>query len=403
MKILIRNHFESATQALKANRGRTFLTVMGVTIGIASITMVLSLTSGINQLFGGAAKHSSEPVAIVKSGDKKDVTNLLTESDNATTVNTLTEKDAKDISKITNTKAAPIAFLHTELRARDGKIDAQNATLIGSTESLKDVANLQIAHGEFINEVGGVVVGQQLSIDLFGTEKSIGNVIFIRNQPLTVVGVLKNIENPVSYLDIDFNNAAIAPLSVVKKFTQGTPQIQQIVMTTNSHQDLGSAIASADNILKKNHDSDKNYRIVSGDEINEKKSNLAKFISIILTVIGIISLLIGGVGIMNVMLVNVAERQREVGVRRAVGATGWDIINQFLIEAAIIGLLGGIFGYGLGIAGVYLVSLYLPLTPYIYWQTAVLSIGLSLIIGVISGVYPAARATKRDPIESLRY
>ena len=403
MKILIRNHFESATQALKANRGRTFLTVMGVTIGIASITMVLSLASGINQLFGGAAKHSSEPVAIVKSGNKKAVTNLLTESDNATTVNTLTEKDSKDISKIANTKAAPIAFLHTELRARDGKIDAQNATLIGSTESLKDVANLQIAHGEFINEVGGVVVGQQLSIDLFGTEKSIGNVIFIRNQPLTVVGVLKNIENPVSYLDIDFNNAAIAPLSVVKKFTQGTPQIQQIVMTTNSHQDLGSAIASADNILKKNHDSDKNYRIVSGDEINEKKSNLAKFISIILTVIGIISLLIGGVGIMNVMLVNVAERQREVGVRRAVGATGWDIINQFLIEAAIIGLLGGIFGYGLGIAGVYLVILYLPLTPYIYWQTAILSIGLSLIIGVISGVYPAARATKRDPIESLRY
>ena len=403
MKILIRNHFESATQALKANRGRTFLTVMGVTIGIASITMVLSLTGGINQLFGGTTKYSSEPVAIVKSGNKKDVTNLLTESDNATTVNTLTEKDSKDISKIANTKAAPIAFLHTELRARDGKIDAQNATLIGSTESLKDVANLQIAHGEFINEVGGVVVGQQLSIDLFGTEKSIGNVIFIRNQPLTVVGVLKNIENPVSYLDIDFNNAAIAPLSVVKKFTQGTPQIQQIVMTTNSHQHLGSAIASADNILKKNHDSDKNYRIVSGDEINEKKSNLAKFISIILTVIGIISLLIGGVGIMNVMLVNVAERQREVGVRRAVGATGWDIINQFLIEAAIIGLLGGIFGYGLGIAGVYLVSLYLPLTPYIYWQTAVLSIGLSLIIGIISGVYPAARATKRDPIESLRY
>ena len=403
MKILIRNHFESATQALKANRGRTFLTIIGVTIGIASITMVLSLTSGINQLFGGTTKHSSEPVAIVKPGNKKAVTNLLTESDNATTVNTLTEKDSKDISKIANTKAAPIAFLHTELRARDGKIDTQNATLIGSTESLKDVANLQIAHGEFINEVGGVVVGQQLSIDLFGTEKSIGNVIFIRNQPLTVVGVLKNIENPVSYLDIDFNNAAIAPLSVVKKFTQGTPQIQQIVMTTNSHQHLGSAIASADNILKKNHDSDKNYRIVSGDEINEKKSNLAKFISIILTVIGIISLLIGGVGIMNVMLVNVAERQREVGVRRAVGATGWDIINQFLIEAAIIGLLGGIFGYGLGIAGVYLVSLYLPLTPYIYWQTAILSIGLSLIIGVISGVYPAARATKRDPIESLRY
>ena len=174
-------------------------------------------------------------------------------------------------------------------------------------------------------------------------------------------------------------------------------------MTTKDHKNLNSVIESADDILKKNHDSDKNYRIVSGEEINEKKSNVARFLSIILTVIGIISLLIGGIGVMNVMLVNVAERQREVGVRRAVGATGWDIINQFLIEAAIIGFLGGVLGYGLGLAGAYIASLYLPLTPYIYWQTAVLSIGLSIIIGVISGVYPAARATRRDPIESLRY
>ena len=403
MKILVKNHFENATQALRANRGRTFLTIVGVAIGIASITMVLSLTGGFNHLFGDNSNQSSAPVAIVKSGNQKAVPNLLTESDNTTTVNTLTETDARDIEKIANTKAAPIAFLHAELRAREGKVDIQNAALIGSTESLKDVANLQIATGQFINDIGGVVVGQQLSVDLFGTERSIGNVIYIRNQPLTVVGVLKNIENPASYLDVNFNNAAIIPLSVIKKLTQGTPQIQQIIVTTKDHKNLNSVIKSADDILKKNHDSDKNYRIVSGEEINEKKSNVARFLSIILTVIGIISLLIGGIGVMNVMLVNVAERQREVGVRRAVGATGWDIVNQFLIEAAIIGFLGGILGYGLGLAGAYIASLYLPLTPYIYWQTAVLSIGLSIIIGVISGVYPAARATRRDPIESLRY
>jgi ABC superfamily ATP binding cassette transporter, membrane protein len=403
MKILINNHFENATQALKANRGRTFLTVMGVTIGIASITIVLSLAGGISRLFGGDIPSTNSPVAIVKSGNKKTGTNLLTESDSATTVNTLTEKDANDLGKITGVKAAPIAFLHTELRARDGKIDTQNAALIGSTGSLKDVANLQVAYGQFIDDTGGVIVGQQLSVDLFGTEKSIGNVIFIRNQPLTVVGVLKNIENPVSYLDINFNNAAIVPLSSIKKFTQGTPQIQQIIMTSSSHQNLASSIKTADTILQKNHDNDKNYRIVSGDEINEKRANLVSLFSVVLAIIGGISLLIGGIGIMNVMLVNVAERQREVGVRRAVGATSWDIINQFLIESAIIGLLGGIFGYILGLVGAHIISLYLPLTPYIYWQTAVLTIGISIVIGILSGVYPAAHATKRDPIESLKY
>ncbi len=403
MKILINNHFENATQALKANRGRTFLTVMGVTIGIASITIVLSLAGGISRLFGGDIPSTNSPVAIVKSGNKKTGTNLLTESDSATTVNTLTEKDANDLGKITGVKAAPIAFLHTELRARDGKIDTQNAALIGSTGSLKDVANLQVAYGQFIDDTGGVIVGQQLSVDLFGTEKSIGNVIFIRNQPLTVVGVLKNIENPVSYLDINFNNAAIVPLSSIKKFTQGTPQIQQIIMTSSSHQNLASNIKTADTILQKNHDNDKNYRIVSGDEINEKRANLVSLFSVVLAIIGGISLLIGGIGIMNVMLVNVAERQREVGVRRAVGATSWDIINQFLIESTIIGLLGGIFGYILGLVGAHIISLYLPLTPYIYWQTAVLAIGISIVIGILSGVYPAAHATKRDPIESLKY
>ena len=178
--------------------------------------MVLSLTGGFNHLFGDNSNQSSTPVAIVKSGNQKAVPNLLTESDNTTTVNTLTETDARDIEKIANTKAAPIAFLHAELRAREGKVDIQNAALIGSTESLKDVANLQIATGQFINDIGGVVVGQQLSVDLFGTERSIGNVIYIRNQPLTVVGVLKNIENQASYLDVNFNNAAIIPLSVIK-------------------------------------------------------------------------------------------------------------------------------------------------------------------------------------------
>ena len=134
MKILVKNHFENATQALRANRGRTCLTIVGVAIGIASITMVLSLTGGFNHLFGDGSNQSSTPVAIVKSGNQKAIPNLLTESDNTTTVNTLTETDARDIGKIANTKAAPIAFLHAELRAREGKGDIQNAALIVSME-----------------------------------------------------------------------------------------------------------------------------------------------------------------------------------------------------------------------------------------------------------------------------
>lgn len=402
--MLLKNHFENAAQALKANRGRTFLTIIGITVGIASITMVLSLASSVTKLFGGQQNiNTNEPVAIIRSGGQKTGTNIFTEADGSTTVNTLTEQDVSDLGKIPNLKTAPIAFLHSELKARDGKVDTQKAAIIGSTGSLKSIANLEVSEGQFIDEADGIVVGQQLSVDLFGTDKSIGNVINIHGQPVTVAGVLKNVSHPAKHLNVDFNNAAIMPLSVIKRFTQNTAQIQQIAVAADSREQLQSGLSEAEKILHKNHDDNNDYRILTGNEINESKSNLVNLLSFVMAVIGSVSLIVGGVGIMNIMLVNVAERRREVGIRRAVGATGQHIINQFVIESAIVGLLGGIIGYVLGLCGAYIVGAYLSFTPYIYWQTIVITIFLSLLIGIIAGLYPAFRATKRDPIESLRY
>ncbi len=402
--MLLKNHFENATQALKANRGRTFLTIIGITVGIASITMVLSLASSVTKLFGGQQNiNTNEPVAIIRSGGQKTGTNIFTEADGSTTVNTLTEQDVSDLGKIPNLKTAPIAFLHSELKARDGKVDTQKAAIVGSTGSLKSIANLEVSEGQFIDEADGIVVGQQLSVDLFGTDKSIGNVINIHGQPVTVAGVLKNVSHPAKHLNVDFNNAAIMPLSVIKRFTQNAAQIQQIAVAADSREQLQSGLSEAEKILHKNHDGNNDYRILTGNEINESKSNLVNLLSFVMAVIGSVSLIVGGVGIMNIMLVNVAERRREVGIRRAVGATGQHIINQFVIESAIVGLLGGIIGYILGLCGAYIVGAYLSFTPYIYWQTIVITIFLSLLIGIIAGLYPAFRATKRDPIESLRY
>ena len=402
MRILVKNHFENAFAALKANRGRAFLTVVGMTIGTASITMVLSLAGGISSVFGGKTPHITTPAAIIRSGGQPTNYAFFTELDDHTNVNTLTEKDAQDIAKINDINSAPISFVRTTLKGRNGKIDTQQATVIGSTNSLLSVADLQLAEGEFTDDVRGIVVGQQLSIDLFGTEHSIGNVITIRNQPFTVVGVLKKYEKLVDYLPIDFNTAAITPLAVSRQFTGGVAQIQQIAITAKTQEQLARGVDESKQLLQKNHAGDEDYRVLVGDEINEQNTKLIRLFSVILALIGGISLLVGSIGVMNSMLVNVAERQREIGIRRAVGATSGHIINQFLIESAIIGLLGGLLGYVVGVAGIHLISLYLPFTPHIYWQTAVVIIVLSIIIGIFAGIYPAAHATRRDPIESLR-
>lgn len=400
MKILLKNHFENAFEAMRANRGRTLLTITGMAIGVASITATLSIADGFSKLFSQPTTHNDFPLAVIRSGNEK-INNPLTETTQLTHVNTLTSQDVHDINKITDTKAAPMAFMNSNLKSKYHQVN--DAKIIGSTKELQDIAQLQLRDGQFIGDTGGVVIGEQLSIDLFATENSIGNVITIRGESVIIVGVLKRIKQPIKHLDIDFNSTIIMPLAVSKKFTQGAPQIQQIVLTGKSHDQLKTSLAEADKILEKNHYSNKDWRILIGNEIDEPKTNLLNFISIFLIIVGGISLLVGSVSIMNIMIANVAERQREISIRRAVGATGIHVINQFLIESAIIGLLGGVLGYLIGLIGVYVASFYLPFTPFIYWQTAILVISLSIIIGVTAGIYPAIRAVKRNPIDSLRY
>ncbi len=400
MKILLKNHFENAFEAMRANRGRTLLTITGMAIGVASITATLSIAGGFSKLFSQPTTNNDLPLAVIRSGNEK-INNPLTETTQLTHVNTLTSQDVHDINKITDTKAAPIAFMNSNLKSKYHQVN--DVKIIGSTKELQDIAQLQLRDGQFIGDTGGVVIGEQLSIDLFATENSIGNVITIRGESVIVVGVLKRIKQPIKHLDIDFNSTIIMPLAVSKKFTQDAPQIQQIILTSKSHNQLKTSLAEADKILEKNHYSNKDWRILTGDEIDEPKTNLLNFLSIFLIMVGGISLLVGSVSIMNIMIANVAERQREISIRRAVGATGIHVINQFLIESAIIGLLGGVLGYLIGLAGVYVASFYLPFTPFIYWQTAILVISLSIIIGVTAGIYPAIRAVKRNPIDSLRY
>lgn len=400
MRLLLKNHFENAFNALRSNRGRTLLTITGMAIGVASITATLSVTGGFSKLFSQASTDSDSVLAVVRSGNNKPIS-PLTETTQLTHVNTLTDKDTRDLNNLHDTKAAPIAFMQSNLKSKYHQVN--NATIIGSNKELKDIAQLQLRDGQFIEDAGGVVIGEQLSIDLFDTENSIGNVITVRGEPVIVVGVLKKIKQPVKNIDIDFNSAIIMPLSVIKKFTQGSPQIQQIILSAKDKNYLTTAIDEANKILENNHHSNKDWRILSGDEINEQKTNIVNFLSTFLIIIGSISLLVGSVSITNIMIASVAERQREIGIRRAVGATGVHIINQFLIESAIIGFFGGILGYLIGLGSVYLASFYLPFTPFIYWQTALLVIGLSIIIGILAGIYPALRATKRNPIESLRY
>ena len=403
MKILLKNHFENAFESLRSNRIRTSLTMVGIIIGVASITLILSLSQSVNSMLDGEKNTVTNNIALIRSGTKPPESSLLTESEHSLTTNTLTAQDYKAIEALPDTKSAPMALLHTNLTANQQTVDASKSTIIGTTEEFLDIAGLSLRDGEFTDNIQGVVIGQQLAVDLFGTEDAIGNVLKIRDQPLTVVGILKPASKDTGYLGIQFDRAALLSIDTSKQFTGGVPQIQQIVLSAPDTKVLDKSIDKSKEILKKLHQNDSDYYILTGEQIMAPTIRLISVIPNVFAIIAGISLLVGGVSIMNIMLASVAERQREVGIRKAIGATNFQIINQFLIESAIIGLIGGIIGYALGIGGAFLTGMFLPINPVIDWQTTIFTIGLSVVIGVVFGLYPAMIASSKDPIETLRY
>lgn len=403
--LLFTEHIQNAVQSLKTTKTRTLLTVLGVAIGVASITTILSLSSGIANVISGQIDALGGNIAVVRPGSVTKSPNFASPvNQQAFSTSTITEKDIADINQLPGVQeTAPLMIINGSLKA--GDTTAKTGTIVATTPSFADVTNLPIRDGQFIDSVTNrdtAVIGPQLSIDLFGTDQPIGQTFDIRGQTFTVIGVLKRTNNPVNFNNVDFDHAAIISLESGKSFHEGMAQIQQIDIKARTVDALPDVIKGAREQLTKNHGGEKDFTILSGKEIAQPTSQLFLAVTDVMTAIATISLIVGGIGIMNIMLVGVAERTREIGLRKAVGASNGNIVNQFLTEALIMSLLGGFLGYVGGYVVAFGISTFLTFTPAINWQIAAVAFGMSLIVGVVFGFYPALRAARKDPIESLR-
>lgn len=404
--MIIIDHFENASSSFRRNRGRNLLATLGVAIGVGSIVAILALSGGLHNIISQQVSELNNNLIVVRPGVQDKSFSSLASSVAQYNYNTstITESDVEAVRKMPHIRAvAPMMTSENKLKG-DGR--EANATVVATSPDLAITSQLELREGDFLeggtHDAKPAVLGPKLSVQLFGTEQSIGQTFKIRGKEFIVVGVMRATENPLNYNNVDFDNAAIITTEAGKKIHSGHTQIQQINIQADAMQQVGQIAQQVKDKIKQNHQGEEDFTVATGDAISQPTNRLFTALTQVLTLIAAISLVVGGIGIMNIMLVSVVERTREVGIRKAVGATDGNIITQFVIEALAISLLGGILGYILGYIVALSFSVWLSFPPALEWQTAVMAIGLALAVGLTFGLYPAIRAARKNTIESLR-
>lgn len=394
-----------ANRSLRAHRTRTILTILGVAIGVFIISLVLITSGGLHRGIADQTNKLNDNMILVRSsGDN--TTGLEAFSPlrvaNATT---LTEKDAKDITSIVgNSNITSMMFLGGSATSSQGNYN--NITTIATNQNMPKVFNLEMESGEWFSDKeltrDWVILGGKLASGLIDTNQAMGQYVKIKGKTFTVIGVIKSTNQPISLAGVDIDKAAFISMENGLKFTNGTRQIGQIVVRTKDEKQTETLSTAINNVLKQNHIDDSEFAVRRAGNIAASTSGWLTSITIIALIFAGVSLLVGGIGIMNIMLVSVTERIREIGIRKAVGATKRQILDQFLLEALIMTFIGGVIGLSFAYCLGYLISLQFSLPLVFSWWIFAIGLGIPIAVGLIFGLWPAVRAARQDPIVALR-
>ena len=407
MALLINTHLHLAIDSLRQNRGRTFLSALGIAIGVASIVLILSLTGGINRLISTNTDKNNANLILIRPSNGKNVTdNIIDElTSNAQYIKSNLALDDIDVLKrIDNVSAvAPLAISNAPVTV--GEKVHQSMTVVATNTDFAQMANIHLKNGQFLDydiREDVAVIGYKAALQMYGGPEAITKTFKYNGKQFMVVGVLDEIDDPINYNNVDLDNALLINIDFASTF-ETSLQIQQIDVRTATTDAVDQAANDIKDKLTQIKNGDQNFQVIYGENNMHPAGGLLSIVSSMLTLVASISLIVGGVGIMNIMLVSVSERTREIGIRKAVGASSGNILLQFLFESLILSVLGSIMGFLLGYVLAFLISLITPFAPHISWPILAITGGVSVVVGIIFGIYPAIKAASKDPITSLKF
>ena len=405
--------FKTASRGLLANRSRSGLTVLGIVIGIASIILIMSLGEGAqNLILSQVQSVGSKTIAIIPGKLSGGISGMM-----ASMSDSLKIKDYEDLKNRSNVPYAetlmPIVFGTASVSYEN---EGYRPTIFGASGFFAKIFNIYPAEGRIFTdeEVSSyadvAIIGSKVSDELFPGSDGLNEKIKIRNKNFRVIGVLG--KNGSSSF-VNFDEAIIIPFTTAQQYIFGIKYFNRIIVEANSEANINETAADITRTLRNNHnitDPEKDdFTVQTQAQAVNMVGAVTGVFTMFLALVAAISLIVGGVGIMNIMLVSVTERTREIGLRKSLGATDKDILTHFLLEATILTTLGGIFGIILGLSLSFLVSLILTVVLHLSWTfyfptlAIVLGLGISAFVGLIFGIYPAKQAAKKSPIEAMRY
>ncbi len=407
MALLLRTHLKLARTSIKENRTRSFLTCLGIAIGIASIILILSLTGSISRLISSEVSEIGSDLIVVRPSSTKDTVTTIVEELTSSSAYSKSNLAASDVEKIAAIEGvvnvAPISISTNTVSDDENTI--ASATILGTTPAFIDIEPMALKYGSFItdkNRESSVVIGHMLSLLLFNTSNPVGRTLTFRDNRYIVVGVLEEVEKSINFDNVDFDNTLIMDISQLEK-NVGSIQIQQINARAENTSRLEEISNKITETLSAAKSGDTNFTVAYGDAITHPATTLLTIISGMLTLVAGISLVVGGIGVMNIMLVSVSERTHEIGIRKAVGASAYNILMQFLFESLILSIFGGFLGIILGYVLAFLVSIITPFSPFISLEILLITFCTTIVVGIIFGIYPALKAASKNPIESLKH